>query len=136
MAHALGHEVSPCPDGTIECGYYETLSNDLPPHVYYWHRDGILLNGPEKNVTCLGSSTWRAGKTTHAFRVKNSLGVQFHPEVTEGLIQTFLKSNEKDLVKKGARSPESHLAGHKSHGDRVRLWLENHLKSTWDFGCS
>ena len=132
MAHVLGHEVSSCPNKTIECGYYETHSNGtLPEKVYHWHRDGVTVNPLKNNLTCLGRASWRQGLTSHAFERAGALGVQFHPEVTKDLIEDWLGGYGDYLLEPGAKCRKSHTEDHENYGALVRHWLEKKIISAW-----
>ena len=85
LAHALGGEVWPHPEGLHEVGYYpivptpegEELFGD-PFHAFQWHRDAFAV---PKSCTLLA----RGGDAfeNQAFQYgSNAFGIQFHPEVT------------------------------------------------------
>lgn len=133
IAYCLGHRVDPCPNGAVEVGYHPLLSqHGLPPSAYQWHRDGITLNSADLNgVQCLGTSSWRKGSTTQAFRRGRILGVQFHPEVDEHSIRHWLQRDATDLTGPYAQLGDGQIADHAQYATGVRTWLEKELDSLW-----
>ena len=133
MAKVLGQQIGPCPDGFLECGYVPLVRHEahLPSHVYQWHREGMVWDQhrtPEAKV--LATSQWRNG-ACQAFQVGSSLGLQFHPEVTLDRIQYWTQRDAEDLVKPGARPPQTHLEDHVRYGDAVNAWMTDYLHQLW-----
>lgn len=132
MAHALGHTILTCDQGTMECGYYPTANEGLPCHVYHWHQDGIYLTSQGcQQAKCLGSSNWKNGKTTQALQRGPALGVQFHPEVDADLISTWVRRDAHDLSRPMARPAPTHLSDHERFGAQQRVWLSGKLDELW-----
>jgi GMP synthase (glutamine-hydrolysing) len=86
IATALGGHVSPT--GRRHAGW---LTNDIADRPIWggewfcWHRDEIDL---PTGVSVLA----RSRATIQAFRTASAIGIQFHPEVTEGMIAAFIEA--------------------------------------------
>lgn len=132
LAHSLGHTVRTCEQGTMECGYYPTNNPGLPCHVYHWHQDGIYLTDQGcPVVSCLGSSQWKDHRTTQAFIRGPALGVQFHPEIDEQLISSWIARDADHLSRPQARPSQTHLLDHARFGAQQRHWLVKRLEELW-----
>lgn len=132
MAHALGHTVKGCEEGTMECGYYPTHVSTLPSHVYHWHQDGIYVTDQGcGDVECLGASAWKQGRTTQAIARFRALGTQFHPEVDPITIQQWLAADPAHTTLPCARPADTHLADHARYGAGQADWLAARLGQMW-----
>ena len=85
LAHALGGSVSRAPEPEI--GWYEVDSSrtDLVPAGpwFEWHFDRFTLPAGAEEIA-------RSAKAPQAFVLGRTLGLQFHPEVDEALLETWL----------------------------------------------
>lgn len=132
MAHSLGHTVRSCEDGTMECGYYPTQSEELPSHVYHWHQDGIYITSKGcQKLRCLGRSQWKQGQTTQGFVRGKAMGVQFHPEVDEYIITSWLAKDCTHPLRPYARPSYTHISDHLSFGPQQKQWLSSRLDQLW-----
>ncbi len=93
LAHALGGSVtrSPAP----EIGWYdvESARGDLVPSGpwFEWHFDRFMV--PEGAVEIA-----RNGNCSQAFVMGRTMGLQFHPEVDEGLLEMWLEGNGREEI--------------------------------------
>jgi GMP synthase (glutamine-hydrolysing) len=91
IATALGGHVSPT--GRRHVGW---LTNDIADKPIWggewfrWHSDEIDL---PTGVSVLAQS----GSTIQAFCTASTIGIQFHPEVTEGMIEAFIEADRPSL---------------------------------------
>ncbi len=87
LAEVLGGRVHPM--GEPELGWCEFTGADPYSGTWFsWHGDQVL---PPPQATVLATSD----SCVQAFRVGNHLGVQFHPEMTHGLITGFLDQRDR-----------------------------------------
>jgi GMP synthase-like glutamine amidotransferase len=99
LAHALGGSVarSPAP----EIGWYDvdTSRADLVPAGpwFEWHFDRFTV--PEGAVEIA-----RNGSASQAFVMGSTMGIQFHPEVDEGLLEKWLTGDGADEIAEMGRT--------------------------------
>ncbi len=129
LARTLGARVAPHPEGLGEIGYYELVparcgDSAFPRrmHVYHWHTEGFDL--PDGAELLAGSDTfphqaYRYGERTY--------GIQFHPEVTLGMMREWLSEAPASLSHAGAQSAEAHLRGYRRHDRALGAWLDGFL---------
>jgi GMP synthase (glutamine-hydrolysing) len=128
LARVLGAKVGPHPAGMTEIGYFPiqpTSSGgfDLPRYVYHWHREGIELP--------TGAQLLGEGQTfqVQAFRYgQTAYGFQFHPEVTQTIIQRWTTNAPEMLTLAGAQSRCEQLHKHFKHGEEGKQWLKKFLQ--------
>jgi GMP synthase-like glutamine amidotransferase len=93
LAHALGGSVSRSP--APEIGWYDVGSSraDLIPTGpwFEWHFDRFAV--PDGAVEIA-----RNGNASQAFVLGRTLGLQFHPEVDEELLEMWLAGNGRDEI--------------------------------------
>jgi GMP synthase (glutamine-hydrolysing) len=136
LARTLGATVAPHPQELREIGYFPiapamascaVFAHSF--HVYHWHKEGFEL--PSGAVLLATGETF----TNQAFRYgRSAYGVQFHPEITQAMIETWTAKVPEQLVLPGAQSLEQQSAGHAQYSRAVRLWLENFLNQ-WLHSC-
>ena len=129
LARCLGAKVSRHPQGMMEIGYYPITptprANGLfkkPMHVYHWHNEGFELPaGAELLVEgeIFPNQAYRYGASAY--------GVQFHPEMQEPIMRTWLEHASHMLVEPGAQAPEAHLEGHVQYGPAMHRWLDDFI---------
>jgi GMP synthase-like glutamine amidotransferase len=101
LAHALGGSVtrSPAP----EIGWYDvdTSRADLVPAGpwFEWHFDRFTV--PEGAVEIA-----RNGSASQAFVMGSTMGIQFHPEVDEGLLEKWLTGDGADEIAEMGRTAD------------------------------
>lgn len=134
LAQAFGGAIRPHPAGCREVGFYPIQATqagqrilDLPPEmmVYHWHRDGFDLP-PNAELLARGDLF-----PNQAFQLGNrALGVQFHPEITDQMIQLWAKRAPADADQApGAQSRLKHLAGYAQHQAQVHAWIERQIEA-------
>ena len=126
LARALGATVRPHPEGLAEVGYFPveptaTGQNlfDTSLHVYHWHHEGFALPaGAELLATGerFPHQAFRYG--AHAF------GVQFHPEVDQTIMESWLVEGADELSHPGAQSADEQRERHVRHDAALDAWLE------------
>ena len=128
VARALGAAVSPHPAGLHEIGYRRiaptAAGNEIlrgPLDVYQWHGEGFSLPA---NAELLATGRDFANQ---AFRYRSTYCVQFHPEVTRGIIDDWTIRAARRLTLPGAQSREQQLASSRRHDGAVRHWLRGFL---------
>ncbi|NJN04745.1 MAG: C26 family cysteine hydrolase domain-containing family [Leptolyngbyaceae cyanobacterium SL_1_1] len=129
LARTLGARVSPHPQGIREIGYYSITPAATadpyfhqPMRVYHWHKEGFELPA--------GATLLAQGETfaNQAFRYgSTAFGLQFHPEITADMIDTWTTNAADQLVLPGAQTREQHLELHAHHSQAVQSWLEQFL---------
>jgi GMP synthase (glutamine-hydrolysing) len=130
LAQNLGAKVDHCQKGNVEIGYHPIrwtdtarALGDVPEHVYQWHREGFdIPSGGRLLAVSDGPFPNQVMGYGHA-----AIGIQFHPEITYAQVNRWSGSNPMRLYMKGARPRHEHLAGHLTHGPRVRAWLDQFL---------
>ncbi len=104
IAKALGGEVKESP--VTEIGFFDVELTgdgerdkylhglDLKFKAFQWHRDCFV---PPPGSRVLAASS--GGQISQAFRYKNALAIQFHPEVNYGILKNwFASSRRKDRI--------------------------------------
>ncbi len=129
LARCLGASVSPHPDNVAEIGYFPIKSTNVENNcfnngfsVYHWHREGFGL--PKSAILLAEGEIF----INQAFRYgENCYGFQFHPEVTEEIINKWTSSEDSDnwLNLKGAQSPTHQLKMHSRNDKTMEDWFDN-----------
>jgi GMP synthase (glutamine-hydrolysing) len=128
LARALGGTVATHPEGRAEIGYYpvfaeaeaaDLFGGDLC--VYHWHRDGFSI--PKGAVRLARGQDF----PNQAFRFQNAYGIQFHPEVTHEMMQTWITESAHRLAMPGAQCPDTQRAGYERHHEPLGDWLDRFL---------
>lgn len=130
LARVLGARVAPHPEQRREIGYvsiYPTAAADNPlaalRQVYHWHGEGFEL---PRGATLLATGDQFANQ---AFRYgETAYGLQFHPEITESMIQRWTTEGADQLVLPGVQPREIQLDYHERHGTAVEVWLSQFLQ--------
>lgn len=140
IAHALGHQVKPCPQGSMECGYYPLYPSQgsekfsLPPHAYQWHQDAIIPAAEGKEIDVLARYDWHDGQALQAYRYCNAIGLQFHPEVDHTTISRWINRDPHHLQRPGTKPAHLHMEDHIKYGDITRKWIHEVLVKHWLIG--
>ena len=126
LTRALGGAVWTHPQGLSEVGYYRVrpteagapLFRDVT-HMYQWHREGMdLPRGAER----LASSERFENQ---AYRFGNAYALQFHPEVTYGILRRWTsgrhleKAARRSVAGRAAQRSAPLRAGRRALGARV-----------------
>lgn len=132
LARVLKAQVSPHPHGLREIGYYPiqptAVADPLfaqPLQVYHWHQEGFELP-PDATLLATGQTF-----PNQAFRYgRSAYGVQFHPEITAAMIETWTTKAADQLMLPGAKAKAVHLTDHNQYGPGVDQWL-NQFADRW-----
>lgn len=137
LARALGATVAPHHAGQREIGYFDLHPTPAgrsyipkPMTVYQWHSEGFDLP--------TGAQQIAQGQTfpNQAFVYQDSaIGLQFHPEITQPMIDEWTTRGSDQLDLPGARPRAHHFHDHQRHGQTVDAWLDDFLE-TWLTGIS
>lgn len=129
LARSLGATVQPHPQGLTEIGYFPVQPTPAghslfhaPLHVYHWHREGFTLpSGAESLAT--------SERFPHqAYRYsERAFGVQFHPEVDQTLLESWLAEGAHELQQPGAQSAVEQRLLHARHDAALDQWFEHFL---------
>lgn len=128
LAVHLGARVGAHPEGFVEHGYYEiaptregTAMFEWPQHVYQWHREGFEV--PD-GATLLASGEYFDHQ---AFRYGSGFAIQFHPEITNLVLNRWVTRSGQRLIMPGARPGHIHMRNHYQYGPGQRAWLDRFL---------
>jgi len=129
LAKHLGAPVVKHPQGRVEIGYHPisaTLEGQRlgswPSQVYQWHREGFgLPSGAAKlaHGPVFENQAFAYGKT--------AIGLQFHPEITYGLVNRWTVMAKDWRGNPGAQERGEQLAGHLLNAPLVAQWLDRLL---------
>jgi GMP synthase (glutamine-hydrolysing) len=129
LARALGAAVAPHPEGHAEIGYYPVRATpeggklfEMGHHVYQWHMEGFEQPA--------GSTLLATGEAfpNQAFRyADNAYGIQFHPEVTPEIMESWLEDSPERLSLPGAQCPGTQRDHQRIHHRPLGLWLDRFL---------
>jgi GMP synthase (glutamine-hydrolysing) len=131
LARALGATVAPHPQREMEIGYYpiqptaagEALGlGEWPDQIYHWHGEGFALPEGAELLAAAGGAF-----PNQAFRYGSAVGVQFHPEITYGMVHRWVTIAGHMLALPGAQDAAAHKVGHLTHARRVERWLSRLL---------
>lgn len=128
LARAAGASVWPHPEGKAEIGYYRIEPTEEgrdflpePMTVYQWHREGFDLPA--------GATLLATGEIfeNQAFRIGRAYGVQYHPDVTRQMMETWTVAGAPRLSLPGAQPRALHLAQQPVHDAPMEHWTEDFL---------
>lgn len=139
LARVLGARVQPHPEGLREIGYFSlqptAMGRTVFPqamHVYHWHQEGFEL---PKGCDLLATGDRFPNQ---AFGLNDRYyGLQFHPEITAAMIDTWTTNGAEQLSLPGAQSRSRHFHHHQHYAQSVENWLQGFLQQ-WlsaDQGC-
>lgn len=129
LARVLGGDVAPHPEERREIGYtpIQPLLHSHNPfakltHVYQWHREGFEI--PQDAVLLATGEVF----TNQAFCYRNiAYGVQFHPEITQEMINTWISRAAEQMELPDAQPHDQQLQHHARHAMTVKGWLQSFL---------
>ena len=134
LARVLGATVRPNPEGWHEIGYHPVAATpagqpdfgDLD-HVYQWHGEGFEL--PQ---CCDLMATGVTGHfPNQAYRYGSKVyGIQFHPECTRDIIESWMSGASEKLNERGAQQAEEQIAGACAYDAQIEAWAQRFL-ATW-----
>lgn len=130
LARALGATVKPHPAGLAEIGYFAIQPTSIgqslftaPLYVYHWHREGCELPA---GADLLASSE-RFPQQAYRYG-SQAFGLQFHPEVNQRILQTWLMTGADQLDFPGAQSAAEQRAGHARYDVALDQWTDSFLE--------
>ncbi|HEY9633310.1 MAG TPA: glutamine amidotransferase [Coleofasciculaceae cyanobacterium] len=129
LARVLGAAVAPHPEGKVEIGYFPVVPTPAGRedfgellHVYHWHREGFEL--PKGAVKLAESEIF----PNQAFRYgETAYGVQFHPEMTQEMLEKWTTLGAEMLTLPGAQSRDEQIQKHSLYATAMENWLESFL---------
>lgn len=131
LARCLGATVRPNPDGWHEIGFHQIAPTPCGEpvfggldHVYQWHGEGFELPG-----CCDLLATGVSGHfPNQAYRYGQKVyGLQFHPECTREIIESWMEDASEKLSERGAQQQAEQIAGALAHDQKVHAWTERFL---------
>ena len=133
MARHLGARVRAHAGGCVEAGYYpisptaagRALVARWPRRVYQWHREGFDLPRGAKLLARGGlfrNQAFSYGRNAH--------GIQFHPELTLGMMHRWTTRGAQMLTNPCAQSSKWHFDGRMRYDSALESWLHDFL-DTW-----
>ncbi len=131
LAKVLGSRVSRHAQGLHEVGYTAVqpladATEFLPErrHFYQWHNEAF-----EIPAGCRKLASGEVYENQAFVYHDNAYGVQFHPEVTRGMLRHWLHSAGHLLADApGAQPPERQLRDEKEFTPTVQRWLHGFLR--------
>ena len=131
LARAIGGEVYPHRLGHCEVGWHCVDPADgAPPvipepmHFYQWHAEAMSLP-PDGELLATSASF-----PVQAWRRKNAVALQFHPEVTEAGMRFWVTRNlDRFLRTPGAQPAAEQFRNHVRHTPAVVAWIRAFLRS-------
>ena len=128
LARVLGAGVARHPHGLHEIGFTRIRPTAAglghfpsPMHFYQWHGEGFDV--PR------GAELLAAGDVfaNQAFRFGKAFGLQFHPEVTESILERWTRDG-RDLELPGAiRDRDAHFEGSRRYDGAIAAWFGQFL---------
>lgn len=129
LARVLGAAVRFHPDQLREVGYFPLTPTAAgqpwfpqPMQVYHWHQEGFDLP-PDSQLLAQGD--WFPNQAF--LQGGHRYGFQFHPEITQTLIEQWTVRGAEMLCAPGAQPRQVHLSSHQQHGPIVAAWLDRFL---------
>ena len=129
LARSLGATVQPHPQGLAEIGYFPVQPTPAghslfhaPLYVYHWHHEGFTLPiGAEGLATSthFPQQAYRYGERV--------FGVQFHPEVDQTLLESWLVEGADELQQPCAQSAAEQRLLHARHDAALDQWFDHFL---------
>ena len=131
MVRTLGGQVELHPAELVEIGYHPIKPTgpgraifDKPMCVYQWHKEGFDL---PKGAELLASGE---RFDNQAFKYGDAAyGIQFHPEVTNGMMMRWLTNASHMLEFPGAQAHADQVRARRRHDGETIRWLQNFLRS-------
>ena len=131
LARVMGAKVAPHADGITEIGYCQIDPTAAGQHlfdenfyVYQWHQEGFDL--PRGAIHLASGGVF----PNQAFCMDTSApvyGIQFHPEVTEKIMQRWTTRAAHRLLTPGAQPAKAHFDGHAKYDRAVDGWLRRFM---------
>lgn len=130
LARVLGATVAPHSNGLTEIGYFPIEPTPVGRddfgslrYVYHWHREGFQL--PHGAVKLASGEIFE----NQAFRYgSNAYGLQFHPEITREMIETWTTRGVDLLTLPGVQSRDEQIQKHSLYDCAYENWLKGFLQ--------
>ena len=128
LAKNLGGTVQRAKDHLFEIGFYDVKPAGDGHKIFQsqktffqWHKEGFTVPS-----SC---QVFAHGETfpQQAFRYKNAVGIQFHPEVNLKMHLRWLYFAGYMLREKGAQNRQQQMNLRLSHGKKINMWLDSFL---------
>ena len=129
LAKAFGAEIRRHPEGLHEIGYVEVMPLNepcsflpTPMHVYHWHNEGFEVPP--------GGERLAAGPVfpNQAFRLsRRAYGLQFHPEVTPEIFESWFEEVGDISDRPGAHAPDRQRRDAERHHAPLGDWFGRFL---------
>ncbi|MDX2266370.1 MAG: glutamine amidotransferase [Hyphomicrobiales bacterium] len=133
LAKHLGGVVRPHEEALVEVGYQRIRPTEagvaMPSRVYHWHREGFSL---PRGATLLARGDVFENQ---AFRYGSAVAVQFHPEITLGMIHRWTAQSLHKFSGPHVQQRTAQIARHLLQAPRQQKWLSDFL-SSWLQGVS
>jgi GMP synthase (glutamine-hydrolysing) len=129
LARLLGAKVMLDAEARVEIGYHPISPTipalPMPPKVYQWHKEGFEL---PSTATLLAHSD--GAFSNQAFQVgPKAVGLQFHPEITYGMVDGWTGRNPDKLTQVGACPRDRQLEDHATYSPLVRQWFDGFMRN-------
>ncbi len=136
IAKCLGARVAPHPDGIKEIGFHRlepaATSNgflERPAYFYQWHGEGFTV--PDHCELLVEGEQF----PNQAFRYRsNTYGLQFHPEVSRAVMESWHANSNGNPPEPGAHSEQRQLEDESRYGEFMGQWCWNFMHNwskTW-----
>ncbi|MEC4806160.1 MAG: glutamine amidotransferase [Jaaginema sp. PMC 1079.18] len=130
LARVLGGVVAPHPEDIREIGYFPLTATPLGSelfssltYVYHWHSEGFTL--PQDTVLLAQGETF----SNQAFRYRDNIyGLQFHPEITQEMLEFWTTNGAEQLSLTGAQTRSQQFQNHARYHPEVAVWLQHFLR--------
>ncbi len=133
IAHVLGATVKYAPDDGLSMGFYETRAT--PAGNGFMPKTFMTLNGNAQGWDLPSGATLlaRSDETVHpnqAFAYGDQVAaLQFHPEVTRGILDQWQQEFGDAVGRPGSRSLAEQDAGFAAHDAALKDWYRGFLDS-------
>ena len=128
LAKNLGGTVQRSKDQQFEIGFYDLQPTGDGHKIFQnqktffqWHKEGFKVP-KECDVLAYGETF-----PQQAFKYKNAVGIQFHPEVNLKMHLRWLYYAGYMLREKGAQKRQYQMDQRLSHGKKINMWLDSFL---------
>ena len=128
LAKNLGGTVQRAKDQQFEIGFYDLQPTGDGHKIFQnqktffqWHKEGFKVP-KECDVLAYGETF-----PQQAFKYKNAVGIQFHPEVNLKMHLRWLYYAGYMLREKGAQKRQYQMHQRLSHGKKINMWLDSFL---------
>ena len=129
ISKVLGGKIEPNREGTVEIGFWPVLPSEdggllfsEETHFYQWHQEGL---GCPDGATVLAHSP---SFPVQAFRYRNSVALQFHPDATQKTVRDWCNLGRHRLDQAGAQSEMIQIELADKFEMTIDQWTRNMLR--------